>query len=279
MDFAGFRSWEDDLRQARLEIVLAAAERANAVVAKHGAELLVTGSAARGEVHPWSDLDLIVRLPESAERPNWLWSVEDAAGLGDAVTVLTEDEIIPPLRPGLIGGARQLDKVERQLVPLPDPAVAEDRVRTALGIVRPAIAQDRLAALQIADTDNADSSRLSPWILLHSARRAGYRAAVSLKRLAVYHDGGRSNWLDDATDVASLRDLVDRLAMPDQGPYHRDPMMPAGIGADIANLISVAASWENDEDLVSSAPRLLDAFEAWAEFVTHAPAGTAEMRP
>jgi UTP:GlnB (protein PII) uridylyltransferase len=66
-----FRTWDTALRERRRSTLIQAAEAAHAAAVDSSFDLLVTGSLARGQVHPWSDLDLILRAKGSGMKKDW----------------------------------------------------------------------------------------------------------------------------------------------------------------------------------------------------------------
>jgi hypothetical protein len=57
--------------------------------------------------------------------------------------------------------------------------------------------------------------------------RVSIRCHTALKRLAVYHDGGQSVWLDDPSNQTALSELLERLSGPAEEPFPRQAVLPA----------------------------------------------------
>jgi hypothetical protein len=225
--------------------------------------LLISGSASRGEVHPWSDLDMLLVRPPTVEIPEevYAWSVEDAAGIDD-VTVLLHNEVFKPMRPGLVGRARSLSEVPRMVMPLPDPSIALDRVAFSIRMLPDEFAEERS---RIDMFYKASGS----YALGRFMGRVARRCTTAMTRLAVFHDGGSSTWLDDRSDEKALSELLGRLAEPAEVPFQRQAMLPketASVLPDLLRLAGVEAEC-NDVAMCAEASRIFIGIEAWSESV------------
>jgi predicted nucleotidyltransferase len=222
------RTFETELREARRLHLRDKAETAAAFVAERGGfEVWVSGSLSRGQVHPWSDLDLV--LSESGP------SAEDRSGLRydllrhldmDGVDVVFEDEIFPGLAKGMLGSLVRADEVP-PLSELPDPRVALARVHVSIGyalksseqiLVEYAASEQKLRGV----IDDYDSMVFS-----HAMDPLSRKAPLWVQKLAVFMDAGRAEWLDDRFDEEALDRLLARLSTPQSGSFGRDTVIDA----------------------------------------------------
>jgi hypothetical protein len=106
---------------------------------------------------------------------------------------------------------------------------------------------------------------------------------ISVKRLAVFHDGGQSEWLDNHTDGSALKEMLERLARPASEPFERAPVIvPEVIGP-----LRWGLGQDDDEGLLKldidlTIARLREASEAifaWARHLRHLEAATSGSSP
>jgi hypothetical protein len=266
-----FRTWDEALRQRRFDLLRGAAQRAAAAAIKAGLSLRVTGSVSRGEVHPWSDLDLVLKKEGVAEEGIWSkWhDVIDATGLGDGVDAPFEDEIFAPLLPGLVGRARQIEEMPVALAPLPDPSVA---LRTAAIGVIVVVKRFDLEEAKLPGMLTKLGNHSEWYVKRHASRMLDMmeaRIETAVKRLAAYHDGGQSAWLDDHGDRDALRSMLERLSSATDAPFQRPALIHQGGAADVHALLTDyntvgRIDREIDETFLTDAKRITDGMQAWA---------------
>jgi len=217
------RTYDRLLREARrLVLREAALSAAAAVPEKSGYRIMVTGSLSRGQIHPWSDLDLvlvptqIMTEPDEELRRDLRSRVRDSHDIYDA-DVVFHDEIFDGLKRGMLGSLILPSGIP-ELSELPPASVALARVHVSIGY-----ALDQ-SALIMEEYDRAeaklrpvvsDFDRMASSNAMDPLRR---KASLWMKKLAVFPDGGRSPWLDDWDDEEALDRLLQRLAMPGTAP-------------------------------------------------------------
>lgn len=275
MDTKIFRTWDRGLRAARHARLSASALAAAQAASESGCSLMVTGSLSRGEVHPWSDLDLVLvgQDPEAEPDSGLSWKIKWASGLADedAVDVMSENQIIEPLRKGILGSLVPVGAIP-DLGDLPDPELALPRAAVSIETAISQIEAARLADGRFLDQLKDDS--LKPLVVRSSLSRArdqlAYRTQVSLKRLAVFQDGGRSEWLDSHDDD-DLPAMLERLAAPAGEPFER----AAALTAEAADVIPWLLGWddrgppENEKEAEALEKKLLNAITVFKTWTTH----------
>jgi len=265
-----FRTWDLSLREGRRSVLLQAAQAADAVAAGSPFDLLVVGSLARGQVHPWSDLDLILKAKDPVTKPDHLLRsrVEAATDLSDA-DVLLEEDIVGSMRENMLRDAVPVSLVA-PLSDLPDPSEMIPRCAFAMEFLVANISRELDRGVEWRA--KVEEPRVGQTILEGAVDIARdslrERSRVSVKRLAVFHDGGRSAWLDDYDDEEALRAMLDRLARPASEPFERD----AVIVPEVIETLCWGLRWDEgdnifDRDVDLTFSRLRDATErisAWA---------------
>ena len=277
VEFPGYRTWDHDIRSARQTRLLAAARAADACTRAKGGQMLITGSLARGQVHPWSDLDLIVIFPNPDARDLRLWEIEEASGLEphEDVTVLKEQELFADIGARMRVSAVPLDQAPTTLALLPDPELAVERVREAMAIVARNIVEERDKMKRLAERKDSFGDDPNFWKRVHDSTirresaRAGWRFKVALKRLAAFQDAGRSEWLDKLDDEDALKSMLARLAEPANEPFARPALLTPTILKVAPDLVlrSDAFDLEDYARIKTEAPKWLSAIESWSEFL------------
>lgn len=257
------RTHDPRLRRLRWEELVRGALAASKAARACGLEVLVTGSLSRGQTHPWSDLDLLLRAPEGVEA-----SYDARRGIGRAIEardlyaydLVPEAGIIPALRKGMVEGAISLDALP-ELGELPDADLAPLRAAQSLEFtvehVRRSIAEEAEHAEE--DPENARIYK-SYGVRIGRSQLQG-KAELALKRLAVFQDGGRSSFLDGDHSEATVSDLLQRLSSPASEPFERPAMLPPEVVPHLLWLIGGDSL--DDTDVEKRLADALDAIEAW----------------
>lgn len=254
------------LRRARHDKLVTAARAGAAAVEGTRFEILVTGSVARGQTHPWSDLDLLLRSRDgSYERSSDIvlkvLNVVFGAGISE-VDIVPEDTVQPELVPGTIGGARSVHDIP-PLADLPDPDLAPLRAAQSLEIActraRNMIEEARTMPESTDIKVQEIIRRTTPQMV---RTQLSYKAALAIKRLAVFQDGGRSAFLDGDKSEEALIDLLDRLAEPADEPFERPAMLTEAVKRPLLWLLAGddLDTAEIDAEVDDEA---LDALEGW----------------
>lgn len=237
-----FRTYDLDLREARRLLLRDAAERVAEAVDGSGFEAWVTGSLSRGQVHPWSDLDIVLIRTNPDAVEDYGLEVTGIRAAGEVpADVVFEKDVYEPLQKGMLGSLVRPGDVP-PLADLPDPGLAPIRAAFSIETILARIEKENaeIAALAEREGDKSMLELLKRTRASRSYRALAHRMETSLKRLAVFHDGGRSKWLDDGTDMQALEGLLDRLREPAETPFPR----PAVMTEDAAE----AARWLLDEE-------------------------------
>lgn len=262
-----FRTQDLDLREARRLRLLSAARTASDAVPSDKGEILVTGSLARGQVHPWSDLDLILKLDEPEKdyglRHDVIVAVEES-GFHD-FDLIMEDQIIPQMAKGLLGGAVPVAAIPI-LASLPDADLAPLRAAQSLEItcekVRETMEELTARSASGEDTEEIRSILLS-YVPQMSRDRLREKAGLALKRLAAFQDGGQSSFLDGDRSEGAVQELLDRLAQPADEPMDRPAMLTPEA---LPSVLWLMSGDDGDEtDLDKKVMAALDACEGWAK--------------
>lgn len=217
-----FRTWNDDLREARRLLLLERARIVDAAVSGTPFAVSVTGSLSRGQVHPWSDLDLLMHRRdgdgELGEEGRRLRS-DIIFGVDFHDMDLVPVEHVPAaLAQGMLGSAVAVDDVP-ELSDLPDPRLAITRTAMSMSF---ALEQSRRSDGGRLDEEYvgepSERDRLAAFVAM---RDLYSKAGLWAKRLLVFQDGGQSAWLDDPDEEDSLEEALWRLARPSEEPFER----------------------------------------------------------
>lgn len=226
------RTFDMALRGARRLHLKEKAEAAAAFVAERGCEIFVSGSLSRGMVHPWSDLDLILSEPEEdkADRSDLRYDLIRHLDM-DGVDVVFMDEIVPGLAKGMLGSLVSPADIP-PLASLPDPKIALARVHVSISFALKA-SEAILEEYTAAEHELRDKiSDYDSMVYSHAMDPLRRKATLWAQKLAVFLDGGRSEWLDDRYEEDALDRLLSRLASPESVPFEREPVIDAaGAGA------------------------------------------------
>jgi predicted nucleotidyltransferase len=221
-----------ELREARRLYLKGKSEAAAAFVSERGCEVFVSGSLSRGMVHPWSDLDLILSEPEgdNADRSDLRYDLIRHLDM-DGVDVVFTDEIVPGLAKGMLGSLVSPADIP-PLASLPDPKIALARVHVSISFALKA-SEAILEEYTAAEHELRDKiSDYDSMIYSHAMDPLRRKATLWTQKLAVFLDGGRSEWLDDRYEEDALDRLLSRLASPESVPFEREPVIDAaGAGA------------------------------------------------
>jgi hypothetical protein len=221
-DASIYRTWDDDLREARRLLLIDRARIVSDAVAGTPFAVAVTGSLSRGQVHPWSDLDLLMfrrvgeeKLGEEGRklRADILFGVDF-----HDLDLVPMEHVPPALAEGMLGSAVAVDDVP-DLDELPDPRLSI--TRTAMSM-RFALEQSRSVDLGRLDKNRRGRPSETDRLIAFAAFRDLYaKAGLWAKRLLVFQDGGRSAWLDDHDEEDALEEALIRLASPAEAPFQR----------------------------------------------------------
>lgn len=226
-----FRTFDNELRDSRFALLKAAALAAATAAEGSGFDAMVTGSLSRGQTHPWSDLDVVlVRQDPEAEQDYELESnLESNVSLaighvgGDVVFA---DDIIEPLKKGMLGSLVRPADIP-PLGDLPDFNLALSRAAISMEVTLSHIETSDFRGHSTVAQDKRLRGILRRSAISRTFRMLSVRADISLKRLAVYQDGGQSPWLDDHADMKALSALLKRLQAPASFPIERPAVMTA----------------------------------------------------
>lgn len=214
------RTFDKELREGRRAYLTAAASRAEEALSDDsGYRLMVTGSLSRGQVHPWSDLDLVLVLRDGMDaamdneaRSDLRRRIIDAVDMYEA-DIVFDDEVVEGLRKGMLGSLVEVADIPA-LADLPDVSVALARIHVSMHYALEA-SESIMADYRKSEDELrrilSDYDRLSSSHAMDPLRR---KAFLWMKKLAVFADGGRSPWLDDSDDDEALDRLLARLSSP-----------------------------------------------------------------
>lgn len=218
------RTFDLSMRLARQERLRKWATAADALLVDRGGgyRAMVSGSLSRGQVHPWSDLDLVLEETESITEDQIIARNELRYDLyarldTDAVDVVFIDEIFPGLAKGMLGSLVRPEDIP-PLTDLPDPTVALARVRVSIGYALAASDEILAEYLRNAEKLRAVMSDFESAAYSNAMDPLRRKAQFWARKLAVFVDGGRSEWLDDWDDEDALDRLLERLATPGSAP-------------------------------------------------------------
>ncbi|MNU43636.1 hypothetical protein D3C71_324260 [compost metagenome] len=227
------RTFDVELREARRLLLKEKAEAAAAFVSERGGyEVLVSGSLSRGMVHPWSDLDLVLSATSesSGDRSDLRYDLYRHLNIDD-VDVVFVDEIVPGLAKGMLGSLVTPQNIP-PLAALPDPKIALARVHVSIGF---ALRASESILEEYAEAEHELRGKISDYdsmVYSHAMDPLRRKATLWMQKLAVFLDGGRSEWLDDRYDEDALDRLLSRLASPASEPFEREAVIDAaGAGA------------------------------------------------
>lgn len=227
------RTFDTELRDARRLLLKEKAQAAAAFVSERGGyEVLVSGSLSRGMVHPWSDLDIVLSetSESSVDRSDLRYDLHHHLNIDDADVVFV-DEIVPGLAKGMLGSLVTPQNIP-PLVALPDPKVALARVHVSIGF---ALRASESILGEYAKAEHELRGRISDYdsmVYSHAMDPLRRKATLWMQKLAVFLDGGRSEWLDDRYEEDALDRLLSRLASPASEPFEREAVIDAaGAGA------------------------------------------------
>ncbi|NTF17558.1 hypothetical protein G6L37_04045 [Agrobacterium rubi] len=236
------RTFDPVLREERRLLLWEAALRAEAAVpASAACRVMVTGSASRGQVHPWSDLDLVLTPTRtgneigSDERGELRRSVLDAADLSNT-DVVFHDEIFDGLKRGMLGSLR-LPADMPMLSDLPGASVALARVHVSIHYALQASASIMREYSQSEDKLRDIMSDFDRMSCSHAMSPLRSKAALWTRKLAVFVDGGRSPWLDDWDDEDALDRLLARLSAPGSAPDSVSSVIDASAAGSLRYLL------------------------------------------
>lgn len=224
------RTFDTEMRERRRQYLAAAAASAGSFLSGRSQyRVMVSGSLSRGQVHPWSDLDLVLIGPDAAD------SEDGRADLRhhllrhldmdmDGIDVVFPDEIAPGLAKGMLGSLVAPGSIP-ELGRLPDPMIALARVHVSVGyalkssekILEEYFASEKKLRAVLSDFDSM--------VYSHAMDPLRRKALLWLQKLAVFIDGGRSEWLDDRYDEDALDRLLARLASSHHEPFARDAVI------------------------------------------------------
>lgn len=246
------RTHDASLRRARRDKLVAAARAGAASLDGTGVDVLVTGSLARGQTHPWSDLDLLLRSRDGRYDRAYEMSLKvlravEGTGLWE-VDVVPEESVQPALIPGMIGGARSVYDIP-ELAELPDPDLAQLRAAQSLEF---ACSRARKMLEEVRNMPDSGEilRRATPAVIL---TQLSYKAALAVKRLAVFQDDGRSAFLDGDRSEPVVQELLDRLS----DPFERPAMLTEDVKSPLLWLLT---GEDRDNTRVDAT---LDALEGW----------------
>ncbi len=227
------RTFDIALREARRLFLKEKAQAAAAFVAERGGyEVLVSGSLSRGMVHPWSDLDLVLSATaeETSDRSDLRYDLIRHLDM-DSVDVVFVDEIVPGLAKGMLGSLVPPQDIP-PLTDLPDPKITLARVHVSIGFSLKA-SEAILEEYAAAEHELRDKiSDYDSMVYSHAMDPLRRKATLWTQKLAVFLDGGRSEWLDDCYEEDALDRLLSRLASPESIPSEREAVIDAaGAGA------------------------------------------------
>jgi predicted nucleotidyltransferase len=227
------RTFDIALREARRLFLRERAATAAAFVSERGGyEVQVSGSLSRGQIHPWSDLDIVLsEIGEStADRSDLRYDLLRHLDM-DNVDIVFVDEIFPGLAKGMLGSLVSPENIP-PLTPLPDPKVALARVHVSIGY---AIKASEEILEEYAASEHKLRGVVSDYdsmVYSHAMDPLRRKASLWTQKLAVYIDGGRSEWLDDRYEEDALDRLLSRLSSAQIEPFEREAVIdPAGAGA------------------------------------------------
>jgi hypothetical protein len=195
---------------------------------------------------------------------------------------LFEDEIIPPLKDAMLRAAVPVSLVS-PLSTLPDPSQMIPRCAFAMEALAGSIDEEINLVEKAMNTDEKPHRKL---VLASTAgmlkRRLRHRATTSVKRLAVFHDGGQSPWLDDHDDAPALKHMLERLALPASQPFER----PSVVVPEVVEPLCWGLSGDDDDDqpaldidhLVGRLRETSAAIAGWASYL-RALEGASENLP
>jgi len=218
------RTYDHVLREERRLLLRDAALRAAKAVEEDSPfRLMVTGSLSRGQVHPWSDLDVVlIPTRDGGGGENEILRMETRRRVSDAMDmhdadVVYADEVFDGLKKGMMGSLLPVEDIP-SLRDLPDVSVVLARIHVSIGFALEA--SDRIMADYAASEEKLreimpDFDRMSCSHAMDPIRR---KASLWMKKLAVHADGGRSRWLDDPDDDEALDRLLERLSSPGSAP-------------------------------------------------------------
>lgn len=244
-----YRTYDNSLRQARYDYLVAAAERGAEFVKGSGFDLKVTGSLSRGQVHPWSDLDLLlVRTdPEAVMSWDLSYGAEKAAQGNDhsnLIDVMFEEDLVGGLKVGILGSAVPISRLP-SLGELPMKELSLPRCAMSLSFVIKAVLRDKqttksLIAERELSPEKDEHTIRTLWKSHQSIslNRLLDKAELALKRLAVFYDGGRSSFLDGDRSQETIVDLVTCLSKPSDLPFTRPPVLTNDAASLIAPLFN-----------------------------------------
>jgi hypothetical protein len=129
------RTWDDDLREARRLLLLERVRIVSDAVAGTPFAVAVTGSLARGQVHPWSDLDLLMFRRDGGEEfgedgLNLRAAILFGGGFSD-LDLVPVQQVPPALAEGMLGSAVAVDDIP-DLADLPDPRLSITRTAMSM---------------------------------------------------------------------------------------------------------------------------------------------------
>lgn len=209
------RTYDPVLRSLRREHLLGMAVAAADVLGPLSRyDVLVSGSLSRGQIHPWSDLDLVLELKKGRRRSVRDNAIPDAVHqvVGyDDIDIVFAHEVFPEMVRGLLGSLVPPDGIP-DLSPLPDPSLAIARTSVS---IRYAVENSRRVLENLSQYPDASKARFGNFELIAyggAMRPLYHKAPLWLKKMAVFLDDGRSAWLDDHGDIGALETLLERLS-------------------------------------------------------------------
>lgn len=254
IDASIFRTWDRDLREGRRTTLARNARTISDAMEGTPFMVAVTGSLSRGQVHPWSDLDLLMQRRDGDEIG------EEGRALRSKIVLWADfhdfdlvpmEDVPAALFEGILGSAVAVDDIP-DLCELPDPRLAI--ARTAMSM-RFALQMSRdIDDGRLDDEMSAASSEIDRLRAFSAMRPLMSKAGLWAKRLLVFQDGGRSAWLDDHDDEDALEEALSRLARPAAEPLERPAILTPDAAETLAFLLSDASvyGYAEDEDLVEA---------------------------
>lgn len=255
IDASIFRTWDRNLREERRTTLARNARTISDAMEGTPFMVAVTGSLSRGQVHPWSDLDLLMQRRDGDDEIG-----EEGRALRSKIVLWADfhdfdlvplEDVPAALFEGMIGSAVAIDDIP-DLCELPDTRLAI--ARTAMSM-RFALQMSRdIDDGRLDDEMSAASSEIDRLRAFSAMRPLMSKAGLWAKRLLVFQDGGRSAWLDDHDDEDALEEALSRLARPAAEPLERPAILTHDAAETLAFLLSDASvyGYAEDEDLVEA---------------------------
>lgn len=242
------RTYDPALRAERARRLQDAALRASSALGDDwGFELMVSGSLSRGQVHPWSDLDLVLRPSGYLEvddlDPRFRRIKREVDGLirqavGDIATdIVFEDEIVDGLRKGMLGSLVHPSAIPG-LSALPCPSITIARLHVSIRYALMASAAIEDSYRRLEDGMAGSMRFFNRMVSLQALDPLRSKSELWVKKLAVFADFGRSHWLDDRADMDALHALLERLCLPGTSPDGISPILDKKAAAALEYLAS-----------------------------------------